>query len=74
MILCKKTELIDDLIDFRMIDLDEFFSEYKDKLEPIKQSAIEKLIETMEDDEKIIIKKEQLKILLYNNTEKEDIE
>jgi len=51
MILCKKTELINDLIDFRMIDLDEFYSEYKHKLEPIKRNAVEKLIEYMNEDE-----------------------
>ena len=67
-----KNELLNDLVDSRVYDIEKFFEEYQTKFEPKKVEQIKKFIERMsnEDDPLKGIKKEEIKLILYNNLEK----
>jgi len=67
-----KNELLNDLVDSRVYDIEKFFDEYQTKFEPKKVEQIKKFIERMgnEDDPLKGIKKEEIKLILYNNLEK----
>jgi hypothetical protein len=69
-IACLKDELLDELIDTRILDIDEFYNIYGNKIDNNKKIAIENLIKEMNEDEETeryqYIKK-KLKILIYNS-------
>jgi len=69
-IACLKDELLDELIDTRILDIDEFYNIYGNKIDDNKKIAIENLIKEMNEDEETeryqYIKK-KLKILIYNS-------
>ena len=67
-----KNELLNDLIDARMYDIEKFFEEIGPNLDSKKADQIRKFIERMnnEEDEMKGIKKDEIKLVLYNNLSK----
>lgn len=67
-----KSDLLDDIIDCRMYDIEQFYKEIGDKLDNETSKIIDKFITRMNnDDDKLKgIKKEEIKLLLYNSREK----
>ena len=67
-----KNELLTDIVDSRMYDIQKFYDEIYPELEPKKAAQIKKFIDRMgnEEDELKDIKKEEIKLILYNNKEK----
>jgi hypothetical protein len=64
-----KNELLDDLIDCRMCDIETFYNELADKLDVSTLDIIQRFLDRMTDgDDKLKdLKKEEIKLLLYNN-------
>jgi hypothetical protein len=64
-----KNELLNDLIDARMYDIEKFFEEIGPTLDSKKSEKIKRFIERMnnEEDELKGIKKDEIKLVLYNN-------
>jgi hypothetical protein len=68
----KKDDLLQKLIDYRLFDIESFMNEHKDELEPHIVKNLERFLERMDKDEDLIkLKKDQIKLILYNN--KDDI-
>ena len=67
-----KNELLNDLVDARLYDIEKFFEEIGPTLDSKKSDQIKKFIERMnnEEDEMKGIKKEEIKLVLYNNLAK----
>jgi len=67
-----KNELLTDIVDSRMYDIQKFYDEIYPELEPKKAAQIKKFIDRMgnEEDELKDIKKEEIKLILYNNIDK----
>ena len=66
-----KDELIDEIISYRMSDLGEFYDIHLDSLDNKTKKIISELIEKMENDDKYLMKKkDQIKLLVYNNKDK----
>jgi DNA-directed RNA polymerase subunit RPC12/RpoP len=67
-----KNELLNDLVDSRVYDIEKFFDEYQTKFDAKKVEQIKKFIERMSNEEDSLkgIKKEEIKLILYNNLEK----
>ena len=64
----KKDELIDDIIYYRMGDLEEFYDIHLDNLDSKTKNIITNIINKMEGDNKFINKKkDEIKLVLYNN-------
>jgi len=66
-----KNELLNDLLDSRMYDIEKFYEEFEEKLEPSRAEKIKMFIERMNDEEDCLkgLKKEEIKLILYNNKE-----
>ena len=66
-----KNELLNDLLDSRMYDIEKFYEEFEEKLEPTRAEKIRLFIERMNDEEDCLkgLKKEEIKLILYNNKE-----
>ena len=67
-----KNELLNDLVDSRMYDIEKFYEEICPDLEPHKAEQIKRFIDRMGDEEDELkgIKKEEIKLILYNNKDK----
>ena len=67
-----KNELLNDLVDSRMYDIEKFYEEVCPELEPRRAEQIKKFIDRMGDEEDDLkgIKKEEIKLILYNNKDK----
>ena len=65
-----KKELLEDIISERMYDIEEFFNNYKDDITPKIQTVIETFISKMDNDNYSDNKKQNIKIILYNNRDK----
>ena len=67
-----KNELLNDLVDSRMYDIEKFYEEVSPELEPRKAEQIKKFIDRMGNEEDGLkgIKKEEIKLILYNNKDK----
>jgi len=67
-----KNELLNYLVDSRMYDIEKFYEEVCPELEPKRAEQIKKFIDRMgnEEDELKGIKKEEIKLILYNNKDK----
>ena len=67
-----KNELLNDIIESRMYDIEEFYEELQHIMNPDRASQINKFIERMRNDKDDIIgvKKEEIKLILYNNRSK----
>lgn len=68
--LVDKNELIEELIDYRVCDIEDYYIQYKKELDPPVRDKIEELIENRGDDENT---KDRIKLLLFNNRHKIDI-
>lgn len=64
-----KNELLDDIINERMYNINEFYDEYKDEITNKMQDIIEKFIEKMNDNKYEEYKKKDIKLIIYNNIE-----
>jgi hypothetical protein len=62
-----KDELVDELIDYRVCDIEEYYLAYKNELELPVKNKIEELIEHRGDNE---FTKDKIKLLLFNNRHK----
>jgi hypothetical protein len=67
-----KNELIDDIVDSRMYDIEKFYEEIYPKLEQEKARQIKRFIDRMGNEKDGLkgIKKEEIKLIIYNNKEK----
>lgn len=73
-IACKKEELLEDLLDNRVIDLEEILDENVEKINNIKVSKIKDLIDKLYDKELLYnTKKSDIKLLIYNKCDKKSI-
>jgi hypothetical protein len=66
-----KNELLNDLLDSRMYDIEKFYEEFQEKIDKNKGDKIKKFIDRMNNDEDCLkgLKKEEIKLILYNNKE-----
>ena len=62
-----KKELLEDIISDRMYDIEEFFNNYKDDISSKMQNIIETFIKKMDTESYEDTKKNNIKIILYNN-------
>ncbi len=65
--LVSKDELIEELIEFRICDIEDFYMEHTNNIDDITKEVIIKLIDERGSDE---ITKNDVKLLLYNNRNK----
>jgi hypothetical protein len=67
-----KSELLNDIIESRMFDIETFYDDLQHQMEPKKVEQIKKFIERMNDEEDKLkgMKKDEIKLILYNNREK----
>jgi hypothetical protein len=70
-ILVNKTELLEDLIGCRFEDLEIFYDEYKNKLEPKLRENLEKMFKLKDDDEYNKRKLNEFNIIFYNECNKD---
>ena len=65
-----KSDLLDDLIDNRISDIDYFHSELEEKVDEQTSEIIKRFIKRMNDGDDNLkdIKKEEIKLLIYNHT------
>jgi len=64
----KKEDIIDDIIYYRMSDLEEFYDIHLDNLDDKTKGVINDVINKMEESDKFVNKKkEEIKLILYNN-------
>lgn len=64
----KKDELLNTVIEMRMLDIEEFYNNNEDNLNKNTKKNIKKFLEKMTNDEPYFnYKKEDIKLLLYNN-------
>ena len=66
-----KNEMLNDLIDARMYDIHKFYEKLQIKFEPEKAARIKKFIDRMQNEKDCLkdLKKEEIKLILYNNRE-----
>jgi hypothetical protein len=69
----KKEELLNEIISERMYDINEFFENYKDEITIRMQKVINDFIAKMECESYEQDKMKDIKIILYNNKDKVDI-
>lgn len=62
--LVDKNELIDELIDYRVCDIEEYYIQYKDEIERPVRDKIKELIDHRGDNDNT---KDKIKLLLFNN-------
>jgi len=73
-IACKKEELLEDLLDNRVIDLEEILDENVEKINNVNVSKIKDLIDKLYDKELLYnTKKSDIKLLIYNKCDKKSI-
>jgi hypothetical protein len=66
----KKEELLNTVIEMRMLDIEEFYSNNEDELDPKTKVNIKKFINKITNDDKYFeFKKSDIKLLLYNNSD-----
>jgi hypothetical protein len=67
-----KSELLDDIIECRMIDIEIFYSNLEDKLDAETAKIVKRFINRMNDENDPLkgLKKEEIKLLLYNSRDK----
>jgi len=67
-----KSELLDDLIDSRMYDIEKFYDDMENVLEKKKAENIKRFIDRMKDTDDYLkgLKKDEIKLVLYNNRHK----
>ena len=69
-IVLKKDELLNNVIEMRMLDIEDFYNNHQDDLDFKTKTNIKKFINKMSNDDKYYnYKKSDIKLMLYNNTE-----
>ena len=68
--LVDKNALIEELIDYRVCDIEDYYMQYKKELDAPVREKIEELIENRGDNDNT---KDRIKLLLFNNRHKIDI-
>ena len=70
-----KNELLDDLIDNRIYDIEKFYKEIESKMAPERAVQIKRFIDKiLKQPELKNLKKEEIKLILYNNKDKINME
>ena len=73
-IACKKEEVIDELMDYRTIDLEEILNENIDKINNFDVKKIKDLIVKLYDKSELYeTNKKNIKLMIYNKCDKNDI-
>lgn len=72
MILCKKNELLSEIMECRIYDIEEFYFEFENKLTEKKKEIITNLINHIikEDGDLYERRKDEIKIMIFNNSPK----
>ena len=67
--LIEKDKMLEELVDVRMYDIQQFYNDYKDTMNESKKECLELFIKRMEDQNDCIKnnKKDEIKLLLFNN-------
>ena len=67
-----KSDLLDDIIDCRMCDIQTFYNELGNNFDEETKKIIQRFLDRMNDDDDKLkgLKKEEIKLLLYNSREK----
>jgi len=65
----KKEELLNELVSERMYNIQEFFENYKDEITIKMQNIIEAFIDKMDNENYEMDKKNDIKIIIYNNSD-----
>ena len=67
-----KNELLNDILESRMYDIESFYEDMQYKMDPTRAEQIKLFIDRMTNEEDILknLKKEEIKLILYNNREK----
>lgn len=67
-----KNELLNDILESRMYDIESFYEDMQYKMDPTRADQIKLFIDRMTNEEDILknLKKEEIKLILYNNREK----
>ncbi len=67
-----KSDLLDDIIDCRMYDIQTFYNEMETSFDEETKKIIKRFIDRMNDNDDNLkgIKKDEIKLLLYNSREK----
>jgi len=65
----KKEELLNEIISERMYNIQEFFDQYKDEITIRMHNIIEAFIEKMDNESYETDKKNDIKIIIYNNSD-----
>ncbi len=68
--LVNKKDLIEELIDYRVCDIEEYYLEYKDELDEPVRNKIEELLEHRGENNETI---DKINLLLFNNRHKIDV-
>ena len=70
----KKDELLNTVIEMRMLDIEDFYNNNENDLDPKTKANIKKFIDKMSNDDKYFeFKKSDIKLLLYNNSDSDVI-
>jgi len=66
-----KNELLNDLVDSRMHDIEKFYDKLQSNFEPEKAKRIKNFIDRMKNEQDCLkdLKKEEIKLIIYNNRE-----
>jgi hypothetical protein len=72
-ILCNKTELLENMIDYRFDDLKGFYEQYGHKLKPEFRKNIERILPYQSNDKYCKNKSNEMNIVFYNQCNKDNI-
>ena len=72
-IVMDKAEILESLIGYRFDDLQEFYDECKDKMEPEQRGNLERLFLLKFDDKYYVNKSKEFNVIIYNECNKDNI-
>jgi hypothetical protein len=72
-IVMDKAEILESLIGYRFDDLQEFYDECKDKMEPEQRENLERLFLLKFDDKYYVKKSKEYNVIIYNECNKDNI-
>jgi len=72
-ILMDKTEILENLIGYRFDDLQQFYDECKNKIDPEQRECLEKLFMLKYDDKYYTNKSKEFNVIIYNECNKDNI-
>ena len=68
-----KTEILENLIGYRFDDLQQFYDECKNKIDPEQRECLEKLFMLKYDDKYYTNKSKEFNVIIYNECNKDNI-